>query len=178
MKKMYYKVLSIGVILFALWSCSGNNDANQQQQVAVPAQEAQVQAAPVDSTAQAPADPRTDAAQGLPGAITSFLKQHFPNSSIVGAETDLEHGGVEYDVYLSDGTQVDFDANNKWEKVESMKGVPDFFVPDAISSYVKGNYQNIAITKINKEYHGYDVELANGLDLSFDRSGRFLGMDD
>ena len=34
------------------------------------------------------------------------------------------------------------------------------------------------ITKINKELHGYDIELANGMELSFDRSGRFLGMDD
>ena len=45
---MYFKVLSVGVILFALWSCSGNNDANQQQ-VAVPTvQEQPVQAAPAD----------------------------------------------------------------------------------------------------------------------------------
>ena len=59
-----------------------------------------------------------------------------------------------------------------------MKGVPAFFVPKAIASYVKGTYQNVAITKINKEYHGYDIELANGMELSFDRSGRFMGMDD
>jgi hypothetical protein len=36
----------------------------------------------------------------------------------------------------------------------------------------------MAITKINKEYHGYEIELANGLDLNFDRSGNFMGMDD
>ncbi len=59
-----------------------------------------------------------------------------------------------------------------------MKGVPAFFIPKAIASYVKSNYQNMVITKINKEYHGYEVELNNGLDLSFDNSGRFLGMDD
>ena len=178
MTKMNLKALSIGVALFALWSCSGNNDV-QQQQVAVPTvQQQPLQAAPADSTmAQAQAAPAANA-QALPAPITDFIKQHFPNVSVVGVEPDHEHGGLEYDVYLNDGTQIDFDANNQWEKVECMRGVPSFFIPKAIATYVKGSYQNLAITKINKEYHGYDIELANGMELSFDRSGRFLGMDD
>ena len=183
MKKMYLKVLSIGVAMLAFWSCSGNNDANQQ--VAAPVtQEQPVQAAPVDSTmaqpqAQAaPADAAAATAQGLPEAITAFIKQHFPNATIAGVEPDHDHGGLEYDVYLNDGTQIDFDANNQWEKVESMKGVPAFFIPKAIASHVKGSYQNTVITKINKEYNGYEVELNNGVELRFDGSGRFMGMDD
>ena len=179
------KVLSIGVILFTLWSCSGNNGA-EQQQVAVPTvQEQPVQAAPVDSTAaqpqaQAPAQGQATAAnaQSLPEPITTFIKQQFPNATIAGVEPDHDNGGLEYDVYLSDGTQLDFDANNQWKKVESMKGVPAFFIPKAIANHVKSNYQNVVITKINKEYNGYEVELANGVDLNFDRSGRFMGMDD
>ena len=183
---MYYKTLSIGVALFALWSCSGNNnDAYQQQQVAVPAaQEQPVQAAPADSTMAQPQDPAqvqaapAAAAQSLPQAITDFLTQHFPKATVVGIEPDYDHGGMEYDVYLSDGTQIDFDANNQWDQVESMKGVPSFFIPKGIASYVRSNYQNLVITKINKEYHGYEIELSNGLDLNFDRSGNFMGMDD
>lgn len=185
MNKMYFKVLSVSVILFTLWSCSGNNGAEQQQVVVPTVQEQPVQAAPADSTmaqpqAQDPAQAQAAAAtaQSLPEAITAFIKQHFPNATIAGVEPDYDHGGLEYDVYLSDGTQLDFDANNQWEKVESMKGVPAFFIPKAIASYVKSSYQNMVITKINKEYHGYEIELNNGLDLSFDNSGRFLGMDD
>lgn len=183
MRKMNLKVLSIGVVLFTLWSCSGNNDA-QQQAAMPPVQEQQMQTPPVD-TAQAQAANQAQAqaataanAQSLPAPITDFIKKQFPNATIAGIEADHEHGGLEYDVYLSDGTQIDFDANNQWEKVESMKGVPAFFIPQGISSYVKSNYQNLAITKINKELHGFDVELANGMELTFDRSGRFLGMDD
>jgi hypothetical protein len=184
MKRLSFKVLSIGMTLLALWACSGgNNDANNQQPVTVPAvQEQPVQAAPADTTAaqaqpQAAAAPAA-AAQALPDAITAFIKQHFPNATIVGVEPDNDHGGLEYDVYLNDGTQVDFDANNQWDQVESMKGVPAFFIPRAIATYVRSNYQNMTITKVNKEYHGYEIELANGLDLNFDRSGRFMGMDD
>jgi len=69
-------------------------------------------------------------------------------------------------------------VKNQWDQVESMRGVPAFFIPKAISNYVRSNYRNLAITKVNKEYHGYEIELANGMDLNFDNSSRFLGMDD
>ena len=186
---MKFTVLSIGVVLFALWSCSGNSDANQQQVAMAPVQQQQVQAPPVDSTqaqamdpaqaqAQDPAQAQAVNTQALPATITAFIKQHFPNATIVGIEPDRDHGGLEYDVYLSDGTQVDFDANNQWDQVECMRGVPAFFIPQGVANYVKSNFQNIAITKVNKEYHGYEIELANGMELTFDRSGRFMGMDD
>ena len=181
MKK--FNVFCISVALFSLSSCNGNDSSNQQQAVVPVTQEQPVQAAPVDPIAQAPAQPQQAAApatapQALPEAITAFLKQHFPNATVVGVEPDYDHGGLEYDVYLNDGTKVDFDANNQWDQVESMRGVPAFFIPNAIASYVRSSYQNMTITKINKEYHGYEIELANGLDLNFDRSGRFMGMDD
>ena len=176
---MYYKVLFIGVTIFTLWSCTGNNNDAYQQQVPV-TQEQPVQAAPADSTmvqAQPAASAPAATAQALPEAITTFIKQQFPNATIAGIEPDHEHGGLEYDVYLSDGTQIDFDANNQWEKVES-RAVPAYFIPKAIATYVSSNYQNMAITKIKKEYNTYEVELVNGMDLVFDRSGRFMGMDD
>ena len=174
MKKLYFKAFYISAISLLFCSCSGNNDAGKQQ-VAVPVpQEQPVQAAPVDTMAQAQvAAPQT----ALPEAITTFIKQHFPNATVVGIEPDNEHGGLEYDVYLSDGTQIDFDANNQWEKVES-RSVPAFFIPKAIATYVSSNYQNMDIIKIDKEPHGYEIELSNGLDLNFDNSGRFLSMDD
>ena len=181
MNKMYFKVLSVGVVLFTLCSCSGNNGAEQQQAAVPTVQEQPVQAAPVDSAMaqpQAQAQAPAANAQSLPEAITTFIKQQFPNATIAGIEPDHDNGGLEYDVYLSDGTQLDFDANNQWEKVESMKGVPAFFIPKAIANHVKSNYQNAVITKINKEYNGYEVELNNGVELRFDGSGRFLGMDD
>lgn len=174
MNKMYYKVLFIGAMMFTLWSCTGNNNDAYQQQVPV-TQEQPVQAAPVDSTT---AQPQAATAQTLPEAITTFLKQHFPNATITGVEPDQDHGGLEYDVYLNDGTELDFDANNQWETIECRaKAVPATFIPKAIATYVKGNYQ-LPIVKIHKEHFGYEIELSNGLDLNFDHSGQFMGMDD
>ncbi len=160
-------VLSIGLALFTFSSCNGNDGSTQQQADVPIAQEQTVQ-----PQAQAAAT------QSLPEPITAFLKQHFPDATVAGVETDRDHGSVEYEVHLNNGTQIDFDANNQWDQVEAMKGVPAYFIPKAIASYVKSNYQDMTITKVNKEYHGYEIELSNGLDLNFDRSGQFLGMDD
>ena len=179
MNMRYFKVLSVGVILFTLFSCTGNTNADQQQVVVPAAQEQPVQATPVDSTqAQAPQAAPAATTQAVPDAVTAFVKQYFPNATIAGVDVDHDHG-LKYNIYLSDGTEIDFDANNQWDKVDCHnKAVPAALIPQAIATYVKSNYQNMAITKIDKEYNGYEIELANGLDLNFDNSGRFLGIDD
>ena len=48
----------------------------------------------------------------------------------------------------------------------------------AIAKYVKSHYKGQVITKIDKERHGFDVKLSNGMELKFSRSGAFLGIDD
>jgi len=167
MKKFSYMIL----LAIGLLACTGNNN-NQQMQP---------QQAPAPTVQQQPAQtPPADAqAQAVPEAINAFVKQYFPNATIAGVEPDNDHGGVEYDVHLNDGTEVDFDANNQWETIESRaKGVPAAFIPQAIATYVKSNYQNMAVAKIHKEHYGYEIELTNGLELNFDQSGQFMGMDD
>lgn len=179
MKTLSFRLLSIGAVAVLLFSCSGNNDANQQQVTVPPVQPAApVETVVVQVQPAAQAAPAANA-QALPEAVNAFVKQYFPNATIAGVEMDSDHGGVEYDVRLSDGTEIDFDVNNQWDNVDChTKAVPASLVPKAIATYVSSNYQNMAITKINKEYYGYEIELANGLDLNFDRSGNFMGMDD
>lgn len=176
MKKTFFSLLFIGLLSVVLVSCTGNNNANQQQ-VAVPsAQEQPVQPVPAEAV---PAEAAPAANQALPEGVTAFIQQYFPGATVVRVETDSEHGGVEYEVNLNDGTEVDFDVNNQWEKVDCRtKAVPAALVPKAIAGYVKSNYQNLSITKIHKEHYGYEIELSNGLDLNFDRSGQFMGVDD
>ena len=172
-------MLSIACLAFvALMACTGNNEANQQQ-MAVPAaqQPAQTQV-PVEAAqpqAQAPAT----TAQAVPEAINAFVQQYFAGATIAYVETDADHGGIEYDVTLNDGTEIEFDLNNQWDNVDChIKAVPSALVPQAIANYVKTNYQALPIIKIDKDAYGYEIELSNGLDLKFDTSGHFLGIDD
>lgn len=114
----------------------------------------------------------------LPAAAKTFIKQHFPQQGIAYAQKD---GFVRptFEARLNNGTEIDFDTNGNWDKVDcKLTAVPAELIPEAIANYVKANFPGNAITKIDKERHGFDIELDNDLDLKFNKSGQFFGMDD
>ena len=86
--------------------------------------------------------------------------------------------GIEYEVYLKDGSEIKFDKKSNWEKVECREGaVPATIVPEAITTYVRTHFPGETITQIERDGNKYEVELSNRLELKFDRNGRFLKID-
>ena len=167
-----------GILAIAMLSCRGNTQQTAEANPSAPATQEQ---SATDSTQvqQATAADAQAQTQALPEAITAFLQKHFPNATVARVETDNVFGGVESDVTLSDGTEVDFDTKNEWEQVDChAKAVPAALVPNAIANYVKNNNKGMAIVKIDKKNVGYEIELSNGVDLRFDAKGKFVGIDD
>ena len=109
----------------------------------------------------------------LPQKAQQFITKHFSGVEFLSATMDDD-----YEVYLANGTKVEFTLQGDWKEVRCAGGVPAAIVPAAISKYVKTNYANAAIVKIDKKYSGYEVELNNGLELKFDAKGNFLAIDD
>lgn len=162
----------ISIVLFAVMLVSCNNNGGQQANTG--------QAAPSNTNVaqQAPAQDMTQAAPqaGVPAAVTDFINKNFPGTTITGQDPDNDG---EIEVYLSDGTKVEFAPNNEWKTIKCPgKGVPAALVPQAIANYVKSNFQSTLITKIDKKYGSYEIELNNGAELNFDANGNFMGMDD
>ena len=116
----------------------------------------------------------------LPASITAFVQQNFPGRTITFAKKDLEITGWQYDVVLADGTQIDFDTDEAWDKIECplTNPVPAALVPGPIVTYLQTNFPDAIITKIDKERYGYEVELANGLEMKFNQQGLLMEMDD
>lgn len=115
----------------------------------------------------------------VPAEIQAFVKQNFPNQTISYAERDLEWFWYKYDVVLSDGTEINFDTDNEWDKIDChMTAVPTALVPAPIATYCKTNFPGVVITKVDKEFNGYDVELANDMELKFNKQGALMSMDD
>ena len=116
----------------------------------------------------------------LPGAITAFIQQNFPNQAITFAQKDLEITGWQYDVVLADGTQIEFDTDQMWDKIQCpmTNPVPAVLIPAPIMSYLQGIFPGVMIQKIDKDSFGYEVELANGLELKFNQAGALMEMDD
>ncbi|MFR9165205.1 MAG: PepSY-like domain-containing protein [Dysgonomonas sp.] len=115
----------------------------------------------------------------LPEEIKAFVKQHFPQATIVRAEKDND----EYELTLSDRTEIEFYTSNlEWKevKVYNTNGVPQSMILPAIYSYIKSNYADKTIMEYSKVPAllggGYKVELSGypEIDVFFDASGKFI----
>ena len=116
----------------------------------------------------------------LPQTAQTFIKKHFGNAGINHIKVDDNFiGGDEYDVVLNNGAEVDFDSKGDWKEVECGRaGVPASIVLPEIAKYLARNYKGAKISSVSKKRNKYEVELTNGLDLEFTRSGAFLRLDD
>ena len=116
----------------------------------------------------------------LPMPITSFIQQNFPGQTISFAKKDLEITGWQYDVVLADGTQIDFDTDEMWDKIQSSmtNPVPTQLIPAPIVTHLQANFPDAMVLKIDKERNGYEIELANGLELRYNEQGALMEMDD
>ena len=115
----------------------------------------------------------------LPEAARTFIQKTFPEIAIAYAEIETEGQRTKYEVRLNDGTEIDFNGNGEWDKVDcKYKAVPAVLVPEAITNYVKANHADFFITQIDKELYGWSIELNNDLELMFSTDFKFLGIDD
>ena len=115
----------------------------------------------------------------LPAKAQAFVKQHFKVGDIASVWKDDDIHDQDYKVYFNDGTQIEFYANGDWEEIKTRtQAVPAKLIPNGIAQYVKKTYPQSEIYKIQKKRYGYEVELANGLDLEFNANGQFLRIDD
>ena len=127
-------------------------------------------------TSVAFADDKPIPVEKLPAAARTFVDTNFPGKKILYAEKDWNS----YECRLDDGTKIDFTSKGEWKQVDchGMSAVPAVLVSEAIKQYVETNFSNCMITKIDKERHGYDIELSNDLELRFNHQGALIGMDD
>lgn len=113
--------------------------------------------------------------QPLPQKAQRFLDQYFPKCSVVLIETDVEEGVAEYEVWLNDGTKVEFDMWGEWRRVGRNKsGVPVAMIPDGIMQYITTHYPNNVVTKFSRKDYGYKVELSDDMDLRFNEQCQFV----
>ena len=114
----------------------------------------------------------------LPVAVQNTVKNNFTGNVVSVTTEDSAIGVEEYEVCLDDGTKISF-AGEEWDEVEMPLGVsvPSYFLLSPISEYVATNYPGQAIVQISKDNKGYEIELANGIDIDFDINGNFIKVD-
>ncbi len=116
----------------------------------------------------------------LPSSAEAFLNKHFEGVDITSIEQDLNR---DYDVYLENGIEVNFERKGNWTEIKAKKQqFPESIsevLPQQLVYYVKTNYPEQFIRKIEKKSYGYRVSLnkPNNVELCFTRQGAFIKED-
>lgn len=103
----------------------------------------------------------------LPSEARSFIENYFPSADILSIVQEKENGRKEYQVKLSDGTDMKFDEDGEWTNIECyFSPLPTGILPANVITKVEELHPEAYINGVEKELGGYVVEVtdAGGID--------------
>lgn len=116
----------------------------------------------------------------LPAEAQTILKDNF-KAKVSHIKIGKDFGHIrEYDVVMTDGSEISFDKHGNWKEVEvaPSSAVPSDLIPNPIITFVRENQSKAKVTSIEKKNYGYEVELSNGKDVRFTEKGKFIRYDE
>ena len=114
----------------------------------------------------------------LPAKAQTLLNNHFNSQKVMLATIESGVVSRSYDVVLQNGTKLEFDKKGNLTEINCKQGiVPALLIPQAIKNYLKDNYAGQSVKKIEMSKNEYEVELTNGLDLTFNKHFQLIDID-
>jgi len=113
----------------------------------------------------------------LPKEARLYVTQHFPSYEVLQVVKERDDLKTSYEVHLSEGYQLEFSKKGGIRSVEGINQLPDSVIPVAVLEYVGTNYPDNVIIDWELDDREQEVKLNNGLELKFDKNGRFLRID-
>lgn len=150
--RKFLTLFVIGIVAVMAWSCSDDDDKD-----------------------------RPLSYDSLPAVTKSFIETYFPGDKPVSVSREGKNELAEYDVKLTSGFELEFDAAGQWVEVDGPMAatIPNQdFIPQPIRDYVAEHYPApLAINSISRDARGYEVELTDLLEIEFDLNGNFIRVD-
>lgn len=114
----------------------------------------------------------------LPTKAQTVLTTHFSGQKVTLATLESEIIDKSYNVVLQNGTKLEFDRKGNLTEVDCKQGtVPAKLIPQPIKSYVQANYSGQNIKKMEIDKNEHEVELSNGLDITFNKRFKVIDID-
>ena len=114
----------------------------------------------------------------LPAKAQTLLSRHFKGQKVMLATIESGVVSRSYDVVLRNGTKLEFDKKGNLTEIDCKQGiVPSQLIPQPIKNYLKENYPAQAVKKIEMNKKEYEVELTNGIDLTFNKHFQLIDID-
>ena len=117
------------------------------------------------------ADDRIVSPESLPQKAKELIAVHFPGKTVQYVEKEFN----EYEVQLSDRTEITFKGNGEWESIKSYEGVPVAALPASLTSHISGNFADAKIVEVERDLNRIEIKLSTGMEVFFDKDGKYLG---
>ena len=116
----------------------------------------------------------------LPEAARTFISTYFPKAQVSHIKIESElFQTKKYEVLLTDRTEIDFNRDGKWMEVDCDDApVPQGLIPAYVTAYLKENFPDAYVTKIEWERREVEVDLSNDWSLTFNTKGELMDIDD
>ncbi|HIZ85796.1 MAG TPA: PepSY-like domain-containing protein [Candidatus Coprenecus stercoravium] len=115
----------------------------------------------------------------LPEAAQQFINTYFPDQKVSFAKEERDFMEVSYEVMFTNSIKIEFAGNGEWKEVKcKYSTLPEGIVPQQITDYVKANFPEVSIYAIDRGYREVEVNLTNGLELTFDNNFNLVDIDD
>lgn len=115
----------------------------------------------------------------LPEAGQQLVQANFDVANIAYVKQDREWFDKEYEVRFNDGSELDMEGDGSFKHVDcKFHAVPEALVPEIVRQQVAAQFPQAFIVEWGKDDWGWKAELNNKLDLKFNSSFEFIGLDD
>lgn len=105
----------------------------------------------------------------LPSEARSFIENYFPSADILSIVQEKEDGRKEYQVKLSNGTDMEFDEDGEWTNIECyFSPLPTGILPANVITKVEELHPEAYINGVEKELGGYVVEVTDAVGIDWD----------
>ena len=114
----------------------------------------------------------------LPTKAQEFVTTYFGSCPIRFVRIEIDVTKTEYTVRFENGMEVEFNSYGDWEEVEShSECLPSGYLKKEILDFLNQNHPNTCLHEVARSKHKIEVELANGIELIFNKNGEFLRYD-
>ena len=121
---------------------------------------------------------KTVPVEKLPAKAQTFISTYFKNVKVALSRQEIDVFEQSFDVIFTDGRKLEFNHKGEWTEVDCGKqAVPAGIVPQKIASYVKSNYPDVTINKVERDHKEVEVKLNNRIELTFNKKMQLIDVD-
>ena len=115
----------------------------------------------------------------IPQAVQDSIAAHYtPDQILIVTCEKTMPKHFQYDFRIADGSKLSYSDKAVLMRLENEQGIDLSYVPSGIQKYVKETFPNATMIEYRRSSSRQDIMLNIDIRVVFDKSGRFLRLED